>query len=243
MKKLIFPLLCITIAAGLCGACSSKDKFTVEPIHIQEKTDYVNIKIKLPLIFGFSKADELNQIIAKKTEESIKEIREAGLAMQEQGSEFAAVLHSEYNYFHNDDIVSLWISWDNYTGGAHGLYWVDSYTFNTESGKIYDFPSLFSEESEGVEQVTAEMLDEIKSDVYFSTAAETIKNYQGQYNFLINGDKLIVYFPLYEIAPYAAGIRSFEFDQKELGDLLKPEISRAMEGQNAVTLPFFQTGN
>lgn len=240
MKKIMLFILCFAMTIGLC-ACSDRGEFTIEPLYIQEKTEHVNIEVKLPLIFGFPKADEINQDITKKADTFLAEIREAAAAMKEQGSEFAAVLQSEYNYFRNDNIVSLWIIWDNYTGGAHGLYWVDSYTFNIELNEIYDFPSLFSEGSGGVDYVTSIILDKIKSDEYFNNAAETVKNYQGLYHFLINGDKLVVYFPLYEIAPYSGGIRSFEFDLEELEDRLKPEIARAMKGQTAKDLPFFQS--
>ncbi len=53
-----------------------------------------------------------------------------------------------------------------------------------------------------------------------------------------NGDELVVYFPLYEIAPYVAGIQSFDFSSENLAGLLKPEIIEAMNGQEEQTILF-----
>lgn len=63
-------------------------------------------------------------------------------------------------------------------------------------------------------------------------------DYDGNYSFLINGDELIVYFQLYEIAPYVAGMQSFSFSENELESFLKPEIANAMEGQDPVDIQF-----
>ena len=46
----------------------------------------------------------------------------------------------------------------------------------------------------------------------------------GNYNYYIDGDKLVVYFGLYDIAPYAAGLRHFTIDSSEIKDILKKEI-------------------
>lgn len=232
------------MAFGLwgCGdkANSATGGFGIEPTYIQESAEHLDIQVQLPVLSSFPGAEELNRIIKDKADALTAEVREAGTALEELESAAAAGLHSEYQYFRSGPIVSLWINWDNYTGGAHGLYWVDSYTFNTETGERYSFPGLFAEGKGGVEYVTREILEDIRDDGYFDTAADTINNYQGDYQFLINGDELIVYFPLYDITAYAAGIQSFDFDLEELSPYLKPEIADAMRGQESAAIPYLQ---
>ncbi|MDD4583391.1 MAG: RsiV family protein, partial [Eubacteriales bacterium] len=92
-----------------------------------------------------------------------------------------------------------------------------------------------------LENVVNKIIKEIEgNDSYFETAVETVNSYGGNFNFLINGDQIIVYFPLYEIAPYAAGIQGFTFTLEELAQDLKPEITNAMEGQEPKEILYLQ---
>lgn len=221
------------------GASGSKaDTFSVESSYIQESDEHLSINAEYPILKGFPGADQLNAEIKEKAEKAASEVRDAALELENREG-FSAFLNSNYQYFHNKNIASLWINWDNYTGGAHGLYWMDSYTLNTDAGKLYTFPELFREGSDGLEYVTNKILEEIaEGEYFFETAANTVIDYDGNYSFLINGDELIVYFQLYEIAPYVAGMQSFSFSENELESFLKPEIANAMEGQDPVDIQF-----
>ena len=240
----LFILLILLTALGLygCGEDSiTTGKLDIQSTFIQEEEEHLSINVEIPKLSGFPNAKELNQNITSKMEAAVAEVKDAAAMMSEQGSNFSATLHSNYQYFNNEDIASVWISWDNYTGGAHGLYWIDSYTFNTATGELYSFPQLFKEESRGLENVVNKIIKEIEgNDSYFETAVETVNSYGGNFNFLINGDQIIVYFPLYEIAPYVAGIQGFTFTLEELAQDLKPEITNAMEGQEPKEILYLQ---
>lgn len=242
-KYALFLVILMMIFAGFSG-CDKKPKkpgpgeFTVVSSYVQETGEHLNINAEYPMLKGFPGAAELNAEIKSKVDTAADEVR--GAAKDLVGREgFSATLNSSYQYFFNEDLVSLWILWDNYTGGAHGLYWIDSYTFNTDTGQIYSFPELFQEGMGGVEYITAQILDEVKDNQnkYFDTAVKTIEDYKGDYQFLINGDELVVYFPLYDIAPYVAGIQHFDFSSEELEGMLRPEITLAMMGQESQEIP------
>lgn len=83
--------------------------------------------------------------------------------MKENKMNFKATLNSDYQYSYNNDIASLWIYMDNFTGGAHGMYWLDSYTFNIDNGEIYSFKDLFIENSSGVSLVEGRILKEVEN--------------------------------------------------------------------------------
>ena len=244
VHKWLLALTIIVIGAvGFwgCGINPGSGTFSVESSYIQESGEHLNINAEYPILKGFPGADQLNAQIKEKVEAAAAEVRDASLALENREG-FSATLNSSYQYFHNKDIASLWISWDNSTGGAHGLYWLDSYNFNTDTGDFYTFPELFQDGSGGVEYVTNRMLDEIsESDYYFKTATNTVTDYNGNYSFLINGEQLVVYFQLYDIAPYVAGMPSFSFSADELKTFLKPEIADAMQGQEPVVIQFFGT--
>ncbi|MFA5635289.1 MAG: DUF3298 domain-containing protein [Anaerovoracaceae bacterium] len=238
---LMVIVMVITAFCGCNGITSGPEKsaFSVESSYIQENGEHLSINAEYPILKGFPGADQLNVEIREKVEAAAEEVRNAALDLENREG-FSASLNSSYQYFHNKDIASLWMSWDNYTGGAHGLYWLDSYTLNTNTGQIYTFPELFQDDSDGLEYVNEKILSEIaEGDYYFESAADTVAGYNGNYDFLINGENLIVYFSLYDIAPYVAGIQSFSFSVDELGSMLKPEVFAAMEGQEPVFIQFF----
>lgn len=245
-KYCLFLLLILLTALGFsaCGADSGttgNGKLDIKSTFIQEEGEHLDIDVEIPKLSGFPNEKELNEKITSEMEAAVAEVKDAAAMMSEHGSNFSATLHSNYQYFNNGDIASVWINWDNYTGGAHGLYWINSYTFNTVTGELYSFPQLFKEGSQGLEYAIDKIIKEIENNnSYFETAVEAVNSYDGNFNFLINGNQITVYFPLYEIAPYVAGIQGFTFTLEELAQDLKPEIVNSMEGQEPVEILYLQ---
>lgn len=218
---------------------SGGDNFSVESAYIQESGEHLSINAEYPILKGFPGADSLSAEIKKKVDVAANEVRNAAHEMENREG-FSASLNSNYQYFHNKNTASLWMSLDNYTGGAHGLYWMDSYTFNTGTGETYTFPGLFNDASGGVEYVTDKILRRVAvpEEGFFEGATDTVAAYEGNYSFLINGNELVAYFGLYDITPYVAGMQSFSFSADELRPFLKPEIFDAMQGQEPVLIQF-----
>ncbi len=243
-KRFMLLLITLILTFSLVVACTDKadykgaGTFTVESAYIREEADHLMINAEYPVLKGFPGSEKLNIEIEEKVEKYADEVRSAAIELEGREG-FIASLNSSYQYFYNKNLASLWINFDNYTGGAHGLYWMDSYTINTETGQVYTFPQVFAE-GKGVDYITEQILKEVeKSNMnYFESAKETIINYDGNYNFLINGDIITVYFPLYDIAPYVAGIQSFDFPSGELEGLLRAEILEAIRGQEVQHIPF-----
>lgn len=243
--KLVPALVVIAIGLVGLGGCGESGKtdgggtFYVESAHIQESGDHLDINAEYPVMSGFPDAEQLNAEIKEEVDTAAQEVRDAALELENREG-FSATLNSTYQYFYAGKIASIWISSDNYTGGAHGIYWLDSYTLNVGNGWVYTFSELFQQDSGGVNYVTASILKEIGSPGggYFDNAAGTVAAYEGNYNFLINGDSIVVYFPLYDIAPYVAGIQHFDFTAEELKGMLKPEIYNVIIGQESLSIPF-----
>jgi len=226
-------ILVLTLAAGMTG-CKKPDTtegFSIESDITKESLDYLEINLDIPVVSGFEAAAEINSTINERIAEARVEVEDAAEIMKNEGSQMKAGLGSSFLYSKSGPILSIWIMMDNYTGGAHGLYWLETYTFNTKTNEIYDFSDLFNEGSDYITVINNKLISEINKtpENYFPTAAETIVSRNGDLSYFINGDKIVVFFSLYDIAPYAAGIRYFEFDADEINYLLKPEIYEAIK--------------
>lgn len=234
MKKIfnifVIVLFIITLSIGFAGCVKKESKaeksFSIQHELSRESDDYLEINLDLPVVSGFEAAAKLNEEISTSVAAAKSEVKDAADALKAEGSQAIAGLGSNFLYSKNGDIVSIWIMMNNYTGGAHGLYWLNTYTFNTKTNEIYTFDNLFKEGEDYTTVIRNKIISEIKKapDYYFPGAVDTIASYSGEFPFFINGNKIIVYFGLYDISPYAVGIRYFEFDADEINYLLKPEI-------------------
>ena len=128
-----------------------------------------------------------------------KELMEKG----EAAASMAVYLNMTYDYVRLGEILSVQLNIDSYSGGAHDISQVLSITSNTSTGEIYEFKNLFKEDADYNSVITNLILHEIEKDpeVYFPNYEETIISKNGNYEFYIDGDKLVVYFGLYDIAP------------------------------------------
>lgn len=231
---LIAMLMLFALAGCADNGKPVSSSFSIEGDTIQESTPYLEIDLNLPVFSGFDAAEAINKEISESIKAGRAEVENAASYMEANDLQMKAGLHSDYRYSKNEDLVSLWLMVDNYTGGAHGLYWIEPYTFRISNSERYDFIGLFREGNASAALITDKILNAIreKPELYFESAEETVKKYDNNYSFYINGNQLVVFFSLYDIAPYAAGIQYFDFDAEDLKEILKPEIYDAMK--NAV---------
>ena len=239
--KSIVCFLIFTVIILLSTGCAAQSKpvsssFVIEGKATQKSGPNLEINLNVPVLSGFDAAQAINERIQKSVAAAEKDTEEAAAILARTPSEVKAGLTSGYLYSKSGNLVSLWLMMQNYSGGAHGLYWTDTYTFNTGTSEIYRFPDLFREGYASAAMVTEKVIKEIEAnpDRYFPSAIESIKKYGNNLPYYINGNKLVVFFPLYEIAPYAAGISFFDFDAGELKDILKPEIFDNMKEEALV---------
>lgn len=233
---LILLLLLFTLGGCGEGTTPISSSFAIEGQRTQESTAFLEIDLNVPVLSGFDSAEAINKEITDSIEAARAEVEKAATDIEASELELKAGLHSDYRYSHHGDLVSLWLMVDNYTGGAHGLYWIEPYTFRISDGGRYDFMGLFREGNASAALVTDKILSTIREnpELYFESAVETVKKYENNYSFYINGDQLVVFFSLYDIAPYAAGIPFFDFSAEELQDILKPELYEEMKDATPV---------
>jgi hypothetical protein len=111
------------------------------------------------------------------------------------------------------------------TGGAHpNSYW-SSETFDVKTGKTLALSDIFGlSQEESLEKVYEIVISQIeaskeKDNYYFEDYEENVKNYYSENDFILSPEGIIFYFQHYAIAPYAAGIPTFELPYEDAEDL------------------------
>lgn len=118
---------------------------------------------------------------------------------------------SRFNqYYLTRDILSFYVDYYTYTGGAHGMTDRVAYNFDLCTGQQLALRNLFFPDTNYHEIIDERIRSAIELDpeVYF----EGDLGFQGigeDQRFYLENGNLVVYFLQYEIAPYAAGIRTF----------------------------------
>jgi hypothetical protein len=241
MKKILscFLITCILISSvtEVLAANPGYDTFKVNVNLLKVEKPMYNVTINTPYFEGFESADSVNAFIQDKEIDDLAELNTAYEDyltfvedLKKQGdtlSSDALGLWGDFSYSRNGCILSLCMCKSCYYGGAHGGAWIDSITANTKTGEVYsNFNSLFKASSGWQKYITDNISKHINADseTYFPDAIETIKKMNGNFNFLIDGSDIVIYFGQYDIACYAAGIRDFTFSAKELKNYLKSEI-------------------
>ncbi len=120
-------------------------------------------------------------------------------------------------------ILSMYVDYYQYMGGAHGLTDRKAYNIDLSNGSDLALGDLFISGFDYRSIINQFIEDKISisSEFYFEGAFSGIKDDQ---EFYIKDDQLVIYFQQYEIAAYAAGIPEFSVPMSYLSDGIKPGI-------------------
>lgn len=131
---------------------------------------------------------------------------------------------TEYN---RDGIISFMIFVETYQGGAHGNMTILSETFNLRDGTRVTADNLFTvgeeEYTSRIKQYILEVMDknvESGQAMYFDNYHELVEATYDKEAFVLTEDSLLVYFQVYDLAPYAAGVIQFHIPYEYLEDIL-----------------------
>ncbi|MEQ8198303.1 MAG: DUF3298 and DUF4163 domain-containing protein [Clostridiaceae bacterium] len=120
--------------------------------------------------------------------------------------------------YYNNDILSITISYDEYTGGAHGNDTVINYNYDLKTGNKIKLEQLFSSDFDYKNVIVGEIFNQIKSweDAFFNNAQQKVKNLSGEQDYYIEDGNIVIYYGEYEIAPFASGIVQFKISFTKL---------------------------
>ncbi len=198
---------------------------------ITKSDKYINSIINIPIIITSNKEIEkgINDIIRKDIMDFHKNSQEEAKKylsnLPEVEDKFVANVDFEVKK-NSDNILSIKVRYYKYSGGAHGYYEDTSYNIDMRNGKILTLSDLFKENLDYKKVIDDEIRRQIEKIV------KNDKEYKGVYQFngiksnnkfYIQDDNLVIYFDLYEIAPYAAGQPEFLINVSTISHILKEE--------------------
>lgn len=187
---------------------------------IQYKDKLIEVNIAIPIISGAvnkpfqQKANRLLQKQALDFKREIeKQAKQNFVLSQQQG--FPYHLHTAVSRFdvtyNQNGIVSIPVEFYSYTGGAHGITVKIPHNFDFNQGKELKLSDLFKKGSRYQQVIVEEIVKQIEKepDMYFGNAVDVVKELKDGQPYYLTPKGMVVYYGVYEIAPYAAGIREF----------------------------------
>jgi Protein of unknown function (DUF3298). len=115
-------------------------------------------------------------------------------------------------------ILSLTLFNDAYSGGVHGFDIIRALTMDIQTGRAYTLKDLFKEGTDYVRVLSAIVGKQIGDrGIYLLGPFNSIRPDQ---DFYIADRSLVIYFQLYEIAPYSAGFLYFPISVYEIKNII-----------------------
>lgn len=237
MKKKIKTIIATLLAASfICVPAMAEVKGTV----LNETGTKYTINAAKPNFEGFEFAKYLNTEIEKTINSGVTSTKESAAELAKiEDSALSAQYISFYDVHTAGDIISVVTTDYVYSGGAHGMTVLKSYTGFKNSAEPLTIDKLFKDDSNCIAVLKEKINSQITADtegMYFETAKDTV-NAKETFDYYIDGSDIVVYFSPYEIAPYAAGIPEFRIALNDVKDILKPEVAENLaKGQKLGTV-------
>ncbi|NLJ79871.1 MAG: DUF3298 and DUF4163 domain-containing protein [Firmicutes bacterium] len=182
-----------------------------------KKDPWVEIEAVIPQIGAAMNPkwqSEINEVIKLRVEGFIRETLESAQKTKEMYPQ-AAFPHAglvDYEVrLNKGGLLSLTLTFYQYTGGAHGMTYLEAINLDLTTGQVLEFEDVLPEPAQRAR--LAEIINgEVKKDpARFLIPEFTADMFQEPQGFYLQEKSIVVYFGLYEIAPYVSGIQKFTF--------------------------------
>lgn len=162
-------------------------------------------------------------------------VHETQKLINEQMSEMPTTVETMLGYYeiknNQRDVLSIALS--NYTyhnKAAHGMTFIRSFTFDLEDKKLVQLGDLFKPGSNYVKRLSDIIKRQIKSrDIPVINEFTEINANQ---EFYLADRSLVIYFQLYDLAPYAFGFPFFPISVYEIQDIIREDGPLGRLAQN-----------
>lgn len=179
---------------------------------IHEEDESLVIDVNLPVLQGGPNVvvqTLLNDMWKDEIEKRIQEVRASLSEVETPNAPYSVA--SKFLGQIAGDHLSLYVDYYWYTGGAHGMTDRVAYNYDLNTGQPIALADLFPTDYDYRAMIDSVINAEIlaEPDKYFSGDEMGFKGIAADQQYYIQGENLVIYFGLYEIAPYAVGIPEF----------------------------------
>ncbi|MGX9754780.1 DUF3298 and DUF4163 domain-containing protein [Clostridioides difficile] len=213
---------------------NSKQTLSVSTIGsktIVKNDEYIESTINMPIITNSNKIverstnDRIKNDIFEFYNKSYKDAKQYLKDNPDEENKFVANVDFELKK-NTDSALSIKVRYYTYSGGAHGYYQDIAYNVDMRTGKFLELMDLFKDNTKYKEVIDDEIKQQITDLEKKDKENVGIYNFKGikeNQNFYLQDDNLVIYFDLYDITPYAAGIPEFSINKKLISYMLKSE--------------------
>ena len=191
-----------------------KNPAVIQTYHISNTRPKVDVYYPIITQLDDPKVQEkLNQLLFKKMNKMLEDNNYHDPSLVE--------LVATYEIKNNQrDLFSINLIVYSFTGGAHGMTYVNSLTFDTKTGRQYNLQDMFKPGSPYVQRISEYIRRHIQQ--WKTPVLEPFTKIKPDQDFYLADTSLVVYFQLYEISPYVAGFPYFPIPLLDLQDIIKP---------------------
>jgi len=195
-------------------------EITIFDLVIKEDYEALEVDITIPVIQGLEDKqveEKINQTIQEdildfkyriktESEEYLQEAKKEGGEIRKYMAIAYYIVHYQTN-----DLLSLSVFYYWYTLGAHGCTVQEAYNLNLANGEKISLQDILKEKKDYLEIINREIKRQIKlnPEAFFDDGA-AFQSISEEQPFYVIEDGIVIYFGLYEIAPYSSGIRYFK---------------------------------
>lgn len=214
--------------------------FTIEEKVINEESEFFKENIKYPYlkikencksekvkntIYNINKEIEtyINSFIKDIKAQSEEYAKEYNNELSKDSIKYQYESYSNYNVSYNkNNLLSIPITTYDFTGGAHGMTYLKSFNYDLSTGDILTLKDMFKDNVDYKKIVDDYINSEINKNaqMYFNSK-DGFNGINDNQEFYIDDNGIVVYFQVYDIAPYYVGIPMFNISKTEFGKYLK----------------------
>lgn len=228
LKKFGEIILAILMVFSIEVLGAQINSIHIEDKTLEENTEKYEVKVKYPFIKGENEVfKKINKTIEDFTLSWVNDIKllgeEYSKDYEKAGKEMPKMeAYSLYEVFDTSEVISIPMTYYQYTGGAHGLTTKISYNYDLKTGEKLNLNNLFKEGFNYNDIIDKLIREEIAKEpsIYFDNGG-LFKGVNEKQAYYLNRDGIIIYFQQYEIAPYSSGIREFKIPYGALKEGLK----------------------
>lgn len=224
-----------TLKVVVTPASGSEERVSLTTKKLKEQSETLNVDLEIPAIETLKDQDiqsslnsrweteamEFKQKVVSGLNEYVQECQKQGYPIRP----FEVVTRYQ-ECSNSEDYLSLYVDYYQYTGGAHGFTERRAYNIDLNTGKDLALKDLFRDGLDYkavLNQAIREQIAAAPGD-YWDQPGMGFTTIADDQSYYIADGNLVVYFGLYEIAPYAAGIPEFKIPLSDLKDGLKAQL-------------------
>lgn len=241
MRQYTAILLVFSIAFLFISGCSQKANPKIQP-KVEKRAEAIqpgtvkviskdmkltselfDINIRAPQLQGLKNQNaekKINDDIMEDVQEIKKDLekdaREDFEEYKKRGRKFRPYsIKGDYKVKYNkENILSLYMTYSEYTGEAHPVTESESLNLNIRTGKKLKLKDFFKPNQDYKKIIEREIITQINQnkEKFYDDAIKKVKSEidESDLDFYVEDGKLVIYFEEYEIAPHSSGIPKFK---------------------------------